>query len=394
MDVEEPYVSDMLLWRSAFDFDDLATNKFTFSRMLDLDGVTGCFHFKAMKPAGELAAIEAAAVAREAKKLETAARKKTIADDPAAAEARLKADRVVKKKAKSALAKEKKKHAASGPDKLAGRYAPPELQEGDSSTDPGASPNLLYTIYRKGGDIKRARLTIGQYYTDSGVRKVGKVAEKLMKQIRAAQQHVDAKSNRTASLDEYCQHLWRYLTVYDVLWKQKLRRVWARGRFRTYIGKPQALDAYFRKLKLDGAGVRRAYIGGGKWSPSQRGRETGPVDLVSRRFRMYHTRWVPRAATPASSSSSTMVLAHLESRALTVDEHLTTQCCWSCGARTRPVFERIDGPGDPGGEQGAEGRLEEGQDGEGAALLRFQNVRVPRRSGLPRGHEHHGMRDG
>lgn len=343
MDVEEPYVSDMLLWRSAFDFDDLATNKFTFSRMLDLDGVTGCFHFKAMKPAGELAAIEAAAVAREAKKLETAARKKTIADDPAAAEARLKADRVVKKKAKSALAKEKKKHAASGPDKLAGRYAPPELQEGDSSTDPGASPNLLYTIYRKGGDIKRARLTIGQYYTDSGVRKVGKVAEKLMKQIRAAQQHVDAKSNRTASLDEYCQHLWRYLTVYDVLWKQKLRRVWARGRFRTYIGKPQALDAYFRKLKLDGAGVRRAYIGGGKWSPSQRGRETGPVDLVSRRFRMYHTRWVPRAATPASSSSTaTMVPAHLESRALTVDEHLTTHCCWSCGARTRPVFERIE----------------------------------------------------
>jgi hypothetical protein len=30
-------------------------------------------------------------------------------------------------------------------------YAPPELQEGDASHDPGTSPNLLYTIYKKDG---------------------------------------------------------------------------------------------------------------------------------------------------------------------------------------------------------------------------------------------------
>jgi hypothetical protein len=369
-DVEEPYVSDMLLWRSAFDFDDLATNKFTFSRMLDLDGVTGCFHFKAMKSAEELAAIEAATVAREAKKLETAARKKAVADDPAAAEARLKTERAEKKKTKAALAKEKKAFAASGVDELEGAYAPPDVQEGDSSTDPGASPNLLYTIYKKGGAIKRTRLTIGQYYTDSGVRKVGKVAEKLMKQIRGAQQHVDAASHRTASLDEFCQHLSRYRTVYDVLWKQKLRRVWARGRFRTYIGKPRALDAYFRKLKLDGAGVRRAYIGGGKWSPSQRGRETGPVDLVSRRFRRYHTRWVPRATTPHGDDGSVaLVPAHLVCRARTVDENLTTQCCWRCGARTRPVFERIET--DPETREENKGRMEVWKNDKMVRGLRF-----------------------
>jgi hypothetical protein len=31
-----------------------------------------------------------------------------------------------------------------------------------------------------------------------------------------------------------------------------------------------------------------------------------------------------------------------ESHAVTVDEHLASQCCWKCGSRTQPVYERVE----------------------------------------------------
>jgi hypothetical protein len=39
-------ISDDYIWNMAFDFKGLATNKWKFTGMLDLDAVCGCFHFK------------------------------------------------------------------------------------------------------------------------------------------------------------------------------------------------------------------------------------------------------------------------------------------------------------------------------------------------------------
>jgi hypothetical protein len=54
--------------------------------------------------------------------------------------------------------------------------------EKEMLADPGTSPNLLY-IYKKDGKVKRDKLTIGHYYTASGVRSVTK-AQSLMQQIK------------------------------------------------------------------------------------------------------------------------------------------------------------------------------------------------------------------
>jgi hypothetical protein len=345
-DVLVPHISDDLVWSLAFDFSSLTTSKWKFSRMLDVDGVCGCVHFKTKKSDAELAAMERKkadiAAATEAK----AARKLFQAEHPEKAEAELKAKRKAAAAARAAVKTEKREVATAATEAkglghpASTEYEPPDLREGESSSDPGTNPNVLYTVYKKDGKIKRANLTIGQYYTDSGVRSVKKQAEKLMKQIHAEQTYVDEVSHRSPTLYAFTMHIERYLQVYDVLWKQKLRRVWARGRFRTYIGKPMAQDAYYRKLKADGAGIRKAYIGGGRWSPSQKGRETGPVDLVSRRFRRYHSKVVKRPFVKADSSVG--VVCEVESHAVTVDEHLTSQCCWKCGCRTRPVYERVE----------------------------------------------------
>jgi hypothetical protein len=46
VEVEVPWISDDYIWNMAFDFKGLATNKWKFTGMLDLDAVCGCFHFK------------------------------------------------------------------------------------------------------------------------------------------------------------------------------------------------------------------------------------------------------------------------------------------------------------------------------------------------------------
>ena len=329
-----PWISDDYIWNMAFDCKNLASNKWTFSGMLDLDGVSGCFHFKRRKTSIELAAMASKSAEITTAKTAKAERMQFQKDFPEEAEAALKA----KRKATAEAKKEKKKEVASPKEPV--KFAPPEIQEGDSSTDPGTRPNTLYTIFKKNGKIQRVKLTTGQYYTDSGVRAVTKKAQSLMLQIQAEQTYADEVSHRSPTLYAFTMHITRYLQVYDTLWKQKLRRVWARGRFRTYIGKPKAMDAYFRKLKAEGAGIRNAYIGGGRWSPSQKGRESGPVDFASRRFRRYHTKMVRCIYVKEDGTSG--YFWRTESNAVTVDEHLTSQCCWKCGCRTLPVFERVE----------------------------------------------------
>jgi hypothetical protein len=81
--------------------------------------------------------------------------------------------------------------------------------------------------------------------------------------------------------------------VYDALETEAATGVGA-GTVQDLHREAQGLDAYYRKLKLDGAGIRKAYIGG-KWSPSQRGGD-GAVDRVAA-FRRYHRRWVPKSVT-------------------------------------------------------------------------------------------------
>jgi hypothetical protein len=68
-----------------------------------------------------------------------------------------------------------------------------------------------------------------------------------------------------------------------MLWKQKLRRVWART-VPDLHREAARLDAYFRKLKLDGAGIRGVHRG--KWSPRSAAGDR-PVDRVAA-FRRYH----------------------------------------------------------------------------------------------------------
>ena len=320
--------SSDLQWKWAFNFSRLVTRKWSFSGMIETDGVRVHPHFKAYKTEQELQKIRIANEAKAKNKEAKMERDRLQKEDPELAEKQLLQSRKDKAKATRELNKARKAAAVEKPTPSQRAFCETDIPEGCLAGDPGANPNLLSCVYKKKGKIIRKILTKGQYYTDGGVRKSMREAQRWMHGIREAQGHLDSETMKTASVEVFDRYLVRYAQVYNILWDEKLKRRWARNRFGTYVRKAETLDAYFKKLKADGAGIRAAYIGGGKWSPSQKGRETVPVDIVSRRFRRYFSKW--------NSDTKQHV-----SYAKTVQEDYTSQCCFRCGDRTCEVFEKV-----------------------------------------------------
>jgi hypothetical protein len=320
--------SPKLQWKYALELYGLVTRKWSFTGVVSMDGVTVNPHFRAYKTQEELQAIQDSKDANAKNCADKEAYTALLREDPEEAERRLKASRSEKRAQSAAKLKAKKEAAKVAPPPGQAEWCRFDIPEGVLSEDPGSNPNLLSGVYKTGGKLKRKVLTKGQYMTEGGVRKAHSDALHWMKGIKHAQDKLNEESVKTADPEAFDRYLQVYAEVYDTLWDEKLKRRWARNRFGTHIRKPAALDSHFRQLKADGAGTRAAYIGGGRWSPSQKGRETTPVDIVSRRFRRYFSHW--------DSAKRQHV-----SYAKTVAEQFTSQCCFKCGCRTREVYEQV-----------------------------------------------------
>jgi len=114
------------------------------------------------------------------------------------------------------------------------------------------------------------------------------------------------------------EHIRRFALVRAALWNEKTKLRWARGRFGTYVRKPQALDAFFKEIKADGPATRNLY-GAAQCSSTIRGTKPAPRSR--------------RAAMAFGGEEA-------------VDEHLSTQCCWKCGARCQLVAYPATGLGE------------------------------------------------
>jgi hypothetical protein len=323
-----------------------------FSRMVETDGVALCVHFKRFKTADELiqdlrrkeakatsmlATAEKKAARerspervqrefKQAKDLRKAERdivkeraKREKADKRAEEAARLKAmtkeERAEEKqclKDEAALAKEQAKMAKDA-------YAP-SYEDGDLSEDPGVSPNVTYTVHIVKGKKVRRRFTIGRYNHENGVNRLQHRTGIWLRGVQKEQATLDEVSVKTASHTDVRVHVRRYAAVHAALWDEKTKSRWARGRFDTYVRKPAAVDAFYKGVKRDGA-VKRHYYGNASMSSTIAGCKPAPVGLCLKRSKM----------------------AFQEIGTTMVDEHLTTQCCWKCLERTRPVANLREG---------------------------------------------------
>lgn len=199
-------------------------------------------------------------------------------------------------------------------------YVPPALQRGEVAVDPGGS-NLFYVVgLGVDGYVKRMRFTKGRYSMDSGIRKQQKNKEWWNKRFTGSNdsiEHLYKKSAKTSSMVNFMEHVERLSRVYGELWAEYTKKRWARSRMDVYIRKPQAIDRFLEEVEAAYGEIKVVHYGGAKWSPSGKGRETMPVCSARRR-------WVLRFGSVVNI----------------VDEYLTTQCCYKCGARTRSVREK------------------------------------------------------
>lgn len=324
----------------------LASDKWRFTNLVETNGVAICVHFRRELTPEEVHARQLAKDEKLAARVAARAARIAAMDEKESKRAAAAADKLAKKRAKDAFAALKLSDPAEwkrqnaerratakarreAGDRPPGRprpggpagptaYAPPPLVNGVVACDPGCE-NIAYTIHIVDGKEVRRRLTRGQYFTEGKVRALNKQTRAWQMHLRAAQAQLDATPACVSQLGDFMIHLDALAEVQEAIWNEKTKPRWARGRFGTYMAKPKALDAFLKRLEAQGP-VTLVLYGAARWSPSQRGRECTPVGAAYRRWVL---RWGKRVRG--------------------VDENLTTQCCWKCGARTRPVA-RADNP--------------------------------------------------
>ena len=293
-------------WSSVFDTAGLASGKWSFTGMVETDGVACSVHFKRSRTGAEVDASAKAARDKDARKQATLERKRARERSPD----RVRAEQAARRKEMAAERAARKKD--SGPVPSPGDKR--ELPEGTLAEDPGVSPNVTYTTHIVGGKRKRRRFTVGRYYTEGGVKRLQKRTTAWQSTIQAAQDTVDAHSLKSTDTRALVAHVDAFLDAYDTLWGEKTKPRWARGRFDTYVRKPKAVDAFYAEVRRDGP-VTKHYFGNASFRPTYKGCVPAPKTLVTRRSKM---------AFPDAPFDM-------------IDEYLTSQCCWRCHQRTRPV---------------------------------------------------------
>ena len=323
-------------FESVFKLQGLACKDWTFSRMVETDGVALCVHFRRPKTEQEIRDMKAKE-AEKAKNKVIAADKKSVRErSPERVQREFAEAKAAKKLAAKQRTKEKAKARYEA--KKAGTYKPakdakpptadeattapsiprPVLKDGDLSQDPGNNPNVSYTVHIVNGKKVRRRFTIGRYYTEGGVKRHQRRTAGWLQSVQAEQDTLDDISLKTSVHACVRAHIRRYAAVHKALWDEKTKSRWARGRLDTYIRKPKALDKFFKEIKKDGP-VLRSFYGGASCSSTIPGTKPAPKTLCLRRA---------RKAFPGTTM---------------VDEYLTTQCCWKCLGKTQQVARMVGG---------------------------------------------------
>lgn len=297
--------------QSVFNTRGLLSNAWTFSNCITTNGVAASVHFKRRKSEDEVSKMVQAEQEAKEKRMAAQSKSQWRKANPEAA----KRETAQKRAATRAAKKERRNTPVPQPEPDAEH---PRLMHGTLAEDPGNSPNITFTVHQVGDKLVRKRLTIGHWYTASGVRQHQANAQRWMAGIQEAQSYVDAISIKTSSRGQLLQHAQRFAEVADTIWSEKLKRRWARGRFDIFIRKPKVIDKFYKGIAEDGP-VSRHYFGGAQWC-HLKGCTVAPNTMVRKR--------------------SKMAFANKQD---IVDEHLTTQCCWKCHARTRPVKRLVGG---------------------------------------------------
>ena len=211
-------------FRSIFKVDNLASKKHTFSNMIESDGVSACVHFTCPKK---------------------------TPGDPTGKESRdFSGKRII-------------------------------------AIDPGRV-NIVYAEEKlHDGSFKSYKLTRGQYYEASGMKRRNRKTAKWEETIREEELVYSRRSPKTTDPEQFDTFLKDYISVYDKLWDLRLKKKWAQESFRVYRKKRKVLDGFFQSMHKKGERKPVIAYGKGGFASHGRGEVSVPTQYVKDKCSKY-----------------------------------------------------------------------------------------------------------
>ena len=225
--VKEPVFRDMAgdHFASLFKTDKLASNKHAFSKMIETDGVSACVHFTCPK----------------------------------------------------------KTSAPGGDGDLPRDYA----RERIIAIDPGRV-NIVYAEEKlPDGSFKAYKLTRGQYYESCGMKRTNRRSKKWLEAVENEQKIFSEYSPRTSSSEQFDKFMDNYISVYDKLWDNRLKKKWAQQHFRVHRNKRKVLDGFFQSMHEKGTRKPVIAYGKGGFASGGKGEVSVPTEYVKEKCKTY-----------------------------------------------------------------------------------------------------------
>ena len=223
--VKEPEFRDMAEdhFESLFKTDKLASNKHTFSKMIETDGVSACVHFTCPK--------------------------KTSATD--------------------------------------GGQPRDYTQERVIAIDPGRVNIVYAEEKLPDGSYKTYKLTRGQYYESCGMKRTNRRSKKWFEEIKNEESKFSEHSPRTTSSEQFDKFIANYVSVYDKLWDNRFKKKWAQQHFRVHRKKRKVLDGFFQSMHEKGTQKPVIAYGKGGFASGGAGEVSVPTEYVKKKCKQY-----------------------------------------------------------------------------------------------------------
>lgn len=149
--------------------------------------------------------------------------------------------------------------------------------------DPGRSNLVFAAEVLPGGAIQTRRLTRKQYYREAGIMDARAQTLRWQRELKEPMEELSRVSSKGASLALYEEYLAVDLATGEYLWKENLKKRWARQRLRLYGGKKRVIASFYNQLTEACPGDVRPVVvayGASKLVPGGRGEVSVPTSKV------------------------------------------------------------------------------------------------------------------
>lgn len=142
--------------------------------------------------------------------------------------------------------------------------------------DPGRT-NLLYGAEKTAAGVETFKLSRRHYYSSCGMKAAAEQSKKWEDSIKQEEEIFKQHNIKTTSEECWAGFLSDYSIIYNKLWGEKLKKKWARQRFRVFCLKKKLLNNFFNSMSSRGSVKPVIAFGAAKFSATGRGELSAPT---------------------------------------------------------------------------------------------------------------------